>query len=180
MYKVRKKTKGFTILELILALSIGAMFSAIFFQFFFTHQKALNSVVVKSQLQMDMQYSMDSFSKSAMETSRISSLNGINLGDVFTSQDLGQEGITFLVENADPALQYSYKYRVEGKNLWYIQPGSPPGSPGKIICSDISKIKISPIDTKCSGIVIEIELIGDDGKTTYTISNSMYFRNKNN
>ena len=63
MYKIRKKIKGFTILELILALALGAMFSAIFFQFFFTHQKALNSTAIKSQLQMDMQQSMDYFSK---------------------------------------------------------------------------------------------------------------------
>ncbi|MBU3198424.1 prepilin-type N-terminal cleavage/methylation domain-containing protein [Clostridium estertheticum] len=180
MYRVIKKTKikGFTMLELILALAIGAMFSAIFFNFFFIHQKNLNNVVIKSKLQMDMQYSMDSFSKSAMEASRISILNGISIGESFTSQDLGQEGITFFVENVDPSLQYSYKYRVEGNNLWYIKPGSPPESQGKIICSDISKVKISPIDFKCSGIVIEIQLIGEDGKTPYTISNSMYFRNK--
>jgi len=179
MCRVKNTIKGFTMLELILALAIGAMFSAIFFQFFFTHQKALNSTVIKSQLQMDMQLSTDYLNKSAMETSRISFLNGGTLASEFTSQKLGDQGMIFSVENSDHIEQYSYKYKVVGKNLYYTKSGSPE----KIICNDISYVKITPIDSKsfaeCSGIVLEIELIGVDGKITYNTINSIYFRNKN-
>ncbi|MGH4052608.1 MAG: PulJ/GspJ family protein [Clostridium sp.] len=177
MYRVRKKTKGLTVLELILALAIGAMFTATFFQFFFIHQKALNSTAIKSKLQMDMQQSMDSFSKSAMEASGIFSLNSIDLSSVPVAQNLGE--ITFLVGNSDPAQEYSYRYRVVDKTLYY----TPPGLAEKTVCSDVSYINITPIDSKtfaeCSGIVIEIELIGADEKTTYNITNNIYFRNKN-
>jgi len=178
MYKIRKTTKGFTIIELLLALSIGAMFSAIFFNFFFIHQKALSSTVIKSQLQMDMQQSVNYFSKSAMEASDISALNDINLGDVSTPQKLGVIGMVFSVKNREHEEQYAYKYRVEGKNLYY----TPPGLAEKLICSDISYVQITPIDNKsfaeCSGIVLEIELIGQDGKTTYNEINNMFYRNR--
>jgi len=181
MYKVRKKTKGFTILELILALALAAIFSAIFFQFFFTHQKSLNSIEIKSKLQMDMQQSMDYFSKSAMEASGISNLNNIDLGNVSNVQELGELGITFLVKNSDDTQpDDTYNYRVVGKDLIYTK-GS---STQRTLCSDISYVRITPIDGKsfegCSGIVIEIELIGEDEKATYTITNNIYFRNKNN
>ena len=197
MYRVRKKIKGLTILELILALAIGAMFSAIFFQFFIVHQKALNSTAVKSQLQYDMQQSMEYFSKSTMEASRISNINGvtdpvdpidpleINLGNLKGPQKLEKVGIIFSVENSDATQLNTYKYRVDGSNLYYTDGGSDE----KTISSDIKYVQITPIgstDTdlkpfkKCSGIIIEIELIGEDGKTTYNIANSFYFRNKNN
>ena len=168
-------------LELILALAIGTMFSAIFFQFFFTHQNALNSTVIKSQLQIDMQQSMDYFSKGAMEASRITSLNDITLGSEFTQKKLGVQGIVFSVENSDHVQQYTYKYWVDNKKLYYTQAALPE----KIICNDVSYVKITPIDTntksfaECSGIVLEIELVGADGKTTYKVINNMYFRNKN-
>ncbi|MFT5871680.1 MAG: prepilin-type N-terminal cleavage/methylation domain-containing protein [Clostridium sp.] len=188
MCKLRGKIKGFTLIELILALAIGTIFLAIFFLFFLTHQKAINSTVIKSQLQMDMQQVTDYFTKSAMETSHITSLNDItligdkNLGNVYISQKLGATeagGIIFSVENSDSVQQYTYKYRVDGKYLWY----TPPGLAEKVICNDISYVKITPIDGKpfevCSGIVLEIQLIGADGKITYDTTNNMYFRNKN-
>jgi|GEM_PF-1515737 len=190
MYNVRKKIKGFTVLELILALALGAIFSAIFFQFFFTHEKALNSTVIRSQLQMDMQQSMDYFSKSAMEASGISNINeimagnaedidSVNLGNTDTSQRLGELGITFLGEKSDPIQpDDTCNYSVVGKNFFYKK-----GSLEKTLCSDVSYVKIMPIDGKsfqeCSGITIQIELIGEDEKTTYNITNNIYFRNKN-
>ena len=138
MYKLRKKSKGFTVIELMLALALGAMFTAIFFQFFFVHQKALNSTAIRSQLQMDMQQSMEYFSKSAMEASRISNINGItgtsdiNLGNLADQQLLGETGITFSVDNADDKQLNTYKLRVVGKNLNYTE-----GTlPEKTLCRD--------------------------------------------
>lgn len=185
MYRLRKKSRGLTILELMLALAIGAMFTAIFFQFFFVHQKALDSTAIKSQLQMDMQQSMEHFSKSTMEASRISNINGItdtgdiNLGNLADEQLLKETGIIFSVDNADATQLNTYKFRVVGNNLNYTEGILPE----KTLCSDISYVHITPIDgktfEKCSGIIIEIGLMGKDGKTTYNITNSIYFRNKN-
>ena len=73
----------------------------------------------------------------------------------------------------------TYNYRVVGKNFYYTKGEFKQ----RTLCSDISYVQITPIDGKsfeeCSGIVIEIELIGEDEKTTYNITNNIYFRNKN-
>jgi len=182
MYKVRKKSKGLTVLELMLALAIGAMFIAIFFQFFLIHQKALNSTAVKSQLQMDMQQIMESFTQSAMEASGISDINGVDpktqsSNSAFSKAIDINSDIIFTVND----IEIYNNYSIDNVNKISVQKES--STIGKTLSSNLSNLNVIPIGgtgfSDCGGITVDIQLLGSDGKTTYSASNSIYFRNKN-
>ena len=176
MYKVREKTKGVTVLEIILALAIGAMFTAIFFQFFLKHQDALNRTAIRSQLQMDMQLLMESFSQSAMEAASISDIDRASSLAFSGTREIISD-IKFKVDD-DESYNYSIDIKTVNKNIFVES------FKGKRqLSSNLSSLKVTPLGatdfSNCRGITIDIKLSSSDGKIIYSASNNMYFRNKN-
>jgi prepilin-type N-terminal cleavage/methylation domain-containing protein len=180
------KKKGFTILELLIALAIAASILAIIFPFFLNNQKILGDTTKSSQLQMDTQLIMESITKSAMEASKISSIsskdsavNTSNLDSVYATIELGN--IVFAIDNTDDSgnksFNYQYAYRIADGKLLYTDAKVT----DKLIGENIKFIKVTPLDGKsfgqCAGIKIEIQLALAGIKDYNTWSN-VYFRNK--
>lgn len=172
--------KGFTLIELFLALALMSTVIAVIFSFYMPHQKALNDTEKKSQLQMDAQTIMQYLSKSALEASRISSLNSITDAAVLNTktgeQDISE--LTFSVDDTSGNSQYTYKYAMDGQKLKYTD--------SKVtnytLAEKVNYFKITPMDNSignCSGIRVKIELISSDSKLKYDVTDDIYFRNKN-
>ncbi|MDT8715478.1 prepilin-type N-terminal cleavage/methylation domain-containing protein [Clostridium sp. 19966] len=180
MKELKKVKKGFTLIELFLALALMSTILAIIFSFYIPHQKALNDTASKSQLQMDAQTIMQYFSKSALEASRISSLNSITDTALLNSKT-GEQNVselTFSVDDTAGNSQYTYQYAMEGQKLKYTDSKVS----NAVLAEDVNYIKITPIDKsigECSGVSIKLELITSDGKIKYDVNNDIYFRNKN-
>jgi len=176
MNMVKKKKKGFTLIELLLALALGAIFTAIAFSFFLPHQQALNNVEKKSQLQMDMQLLMESFSQSAMEAASISDIDAVSSLAFSGTKEIISD-IKFKVDETE-SYNYSIDIKTVNKNIFVES------SKGKRqLSSNLSSLKVTPLGATdfldCHGITIDIKLSSSDGKITYSASNNMYFRNKN-
>ncbi|MBU3160436.1 type II secretion system GspH family protein [Clostridium frigoris] len=182
MVKLKTKKKGFTIIELLLALSLSGIVLTIFFSFFMTHQEALNKTQKKSELQMDTQLLTEYFSKSAMEASKISQIDlageALSISAISSPYTL-KDGITFYV---DDTLSYVFTISESGKNVFYKKDDKTSNPVVHEISSKVEAIKIMPVGgsnlSDCKGIELEIDLVSDDGKVTYDTTSSMFFRNK--
>ncbi|OPJ61513.1 PilW family protein [Clostridium oryzae] len=178
--KYNKTLKGITLIELVIALALSAIISAIMFSFYMPHQKALAETEKRSQLQMDAQNLMQYFSKSALEASKITTLNGIS-GEAELNSYTGNHtvsNIIFSVNDINGTSQYTYKYVLDGRSLKYTDSKVT----DKVIANDINSIDIKPLNGqtvgKCSGISIIVELISDDNRITYKVMDNLYFRNE--
>lgn len=186
MTKWIKSKKGFTIIELLLALAIAASILAIAFSFFLPQQKALNDTAKKSQLQMDTQLIMESMTKSAMEASKISLITTrdgadhvSDLDSLHDTKDL--EKIVFSVYNTDNSgtrsLAYEYTYKVAGGKIFFTDNSGIE----KNLAENVKAIKVTPLDEKsfgqCAGIKIEVQL-ASAGISDYNTQSSVYFRNR--
>jgi len=187
LVNLKTKKKGFTIIELLLALSLSGIVLSIFFSFFMTHEDALNKTQKRSELQMDTQLLTEYFSKSAMEASKISKIDSLaSEASISTFSGTYQltSGITFYV---DPTL--SYVFTISGKRISYHKEENSLSSAEHEISKEVGTIKITPVGvgvgnvgvsnfSTCKGIQVDINLVSDDGKVTYSTTNSMFFRNK--
>ena len=136
MNMVKKKKKGFTLIELLLALALGAIFTAIAFSFFVPHQQALNNVEKKSQLQMDMQLLMESFSQSAMEAASISDIDAVSSLEFSGTKEITSD-IKFKVDDAE-SYNYSIDIKTVNKNIFVES------SKGKRqLSSNLSSLKVN-------------------------------------
>lgn len=203
---IKKRNKGFTLVEIIIALAIAAMIMAAMYSFFTQSTKTSVSAEVKSELQEDAEKIQTELvrigTQSKMLHSLVTSTGNIYLATDF-SYDLLTETATVNGNDVGKAISvsnivlehpngYGYSFDLNGNELTFSDPTTP--AVGTVLSKNVKSFKIRPIDinnvedsklasTKlgyASGIQVIIELQKKKGYTNVTcpVEVIIKFRNK--
>lgn len=197
---MKKKTKGFTILELIITLSLVVIVLGVVYTFFFSNSKTLTTTELNSDLQFEVEKIQDELLVVGTESKGISQvlyLGGLNITDESynaISDMQAQEGkvevneIRFIDDNGYYELDY------EGTNLTIrkldnsgnelTEDGYP-----EVLSKNVTNLYIRPIDYRMNnlgkfinapGIEISIILKKNKGysEVSLPVSTIVKFRNK--
>lgn len=197
---MKKKTKGFTILELIITLSLVVIVLGVVYTFFFSNSKTLTTTELNSDLQFEAEKIQDELLVVGTESKGISQvlyLGGLNITDESynaISDMQAQEGkvevneIRFIDDNGYYELDY------EGTNLTIrkldnsgnelTEDGYP-----EVLSKNVTNLYIRPIDYRMNnlgkfinapGIEISIILKKNKGysEVSLPVSTIVKFRNK--
>ncbi|WP_418223162.1 pilus assembly FimT family protein [Clostridium isatidis] len=200
MKLLKKKTKGFTILELIITLSLVVIVLGVVYTFFFSNSKTLTTTELNSDLQFEAEKIQDELLVVGTESKGISQvlyLGGLNITDESynaISDMQAQEGkievneIRFVDDNGYYELDY------EGTNLTIrkldnsgnelTEDGYP-----EVLSKNVTNLYIRPIDYRMNnlgkfinapGIEISIILKKNKGysEVSLPVSTIVKFRNK--
>lgn len=158
-----KRKRGVTLLELIIALGLLGMITALVFFFFNTNQKTLGNVSVKSDLQYEAKVIIDNFSKYAMEatSSKIDTNTGNVSFDLVT--DVGEKVYDGAVFQKDGA---TLKLTLKDKN----------NAINEKILSEYVKSFDTIINQEAGSI--SLDLVLENKGILYVIKENYLFRNK--
>lgn len=197
---MKKKTKGFTILELIITLSLVVIVLGVVYTFFFSNSKTLTTTELNSDLQFEAEKIQDELLVVGTESKGISQvlyLGGLNITDESynaISDMQAQEGkievneIRFVDDNGYYELDY------EGTNLTirkldnFGNELTEDGYP-EVLSKNVTNLYIRPIDYRMNnlgkfinapGIEISIILKKNKGysEVSLPVSTIVKFRNK--
>lgn len=197
---MKKKTKGFTILELIISLSLVVIVLGVVYTFFFSNSKTLTTTELNSDLQFEAEKIQDELLVVGTESKGISQvlyLGGLNITDESynaISDMQAQEGkievneIRFVDDNGYYELDY------EGTNLTirkldnFGNELTEDGYP-EVLSKNVTNLYIRPIDYRMNnlgkfinapGIEISIILKKNKGysEVSLPVSTIVKFRNK--
>jgi prepilin-type N-terminal cleavage/methylation domain len=179
---IYKRKKGFSFIELILALAISSMVLSIIYAFYISNLKTNTRTETRSQLQYEGENFIKSVSKYAMQANGIAQILGTN-GNAITGGTLSSN-ISIIsfnyptsIDDATP-INASYTYDSTSR---IVNISMDSGATQKILCKYVDSISVQTLDGAASyndtnGIKITISL-SKDGES-YTLSDNLYFRNK--
>ena len=198
---MRKKTRGFTILELIITMSLTVIVLGVVYTFFFSNSKTLATTEINSDLQMESEGIQTELLRFGTEAEGLSEINNIKITDAnkYKYVDLPGEGkldvtkLTFKI-----GLEYfSFAYESENKTLTLNkvnESGTVISDTSlrlpKDLSKNVSEFKIRPLDYRmnengnfkeATGLEISLVLNKKKGYSDVTmpISVIVKFRNKN-
>lgn len=143
-----KKKRGYTLLELIISISLILVVLGVIYTFFLTNTKTIITTELGVDLQVEAQNIQDSILKYGTESKGIIKINNISLNESYKDiQDLSDnngklkiEEIVFNLEDKNISFKYDSNYKklelFENDNLI------------KTLGGNIESIKIRPIDYK--------------------------------
>ena len=143
-----KKKRGYTLLELIISISLMLIVLGVIYTFLLTNTKTIIATELGVDLQVEAQNIQDEILKYGTESKGISKINNISLSESYKNiKDLSDnngkleiEEIVFNVEDKN----ISFKYDSSNKKLELFENNNPI----KTLGSNIESIKIRPIDYK--------------------------------
>lgn len=156
-----KKRNGVTLIELIIALAIMSIVTGLIFFFYFTNQKKISEIEIKSDLQYEAKTVLDNISKVAMESTGARwndstmelSFNRVNEGDIVLKFNKDKTEISFNKDGTDTILSNNFK-SIEIKEL----------------INETESVKV--IKDK-----IKLKLTLEDKGITYKVEENYVFRN---
>lgn len=112
-----KKRDGVTLIELVIALAIMSIVTGLIFFFYFTNQKKISEIEIKSDLQYEAKTVLDNISKVAMESTGARwnestmelSFNRVNEGDIVLKFNKDKTEISFNKGETDILLSNHFK-----------------------------------------------------------------------
>ena len=182
---MRIRKKGFTLIEILIALTIMLVVLSIAYSVFSSNYNILNQTEIKSDLQSEAQYALECFTKSSMETQNIVVLKDEGGGDKLSTSSaaINISEIEFATGNTDKATSgnINYNFALKNGNLSYTKKISDKGS-SNVVAQDVQSIQIEAVDgnsfDKCSGITIILNM--GKGSIRYSVKSNIYFRNFSN
>lgn len=176
MKRITVKTKGFTLLELIIALGIMAVVSAIILPFFLGNYKSLNETSARSELQHEAQMVNSLVSQKLMEVKEIKEIKDIgNLEAIDNNFEVNLKYLIYLDGEGK-----ENKLELLNNKLEFIE-----NSTGnrKAAGGNIESILIKPLSEgktykETQGLTLNIKFKSE--KFQYSIENIIHFRNKSN
>ncbi|MBL4933356.1 prepilin-type N-terminal cleavage/methylation domain-containing protein [Clostridium paridis] len=167
---MKKRKKGFTIIELLLVLALSAVVLGVVFSFFLSNTRTINATGVNSDLQEEAQDITEKITKDLMEAESIRDIINSDSVDVLTrnSCDISRVEIGFLTAE-------SVTYLLSGSNLT---------KNGEVIGKDVESLNVETLDgrsfSQTKGVKITINLSKDFANETYAYktSTNIIFRNK--
>lgn len=199
---MRKKTKGFTVLELIITLSLTVVVLGVVYTFFFSNSKTLATTEINSDLQLESESIQKELLLYGTQAEGINKINNITLTDnnkynYEESLDddgkldvtelkfkIGTEYFTFVYDKGNNKLNLK-KVKEDGTEVMDSEVELP-----KVLSSNVIEFKVRPLDYRMnpSGSFnettgLEISLILNKKKgysdVTMPVSVIVKFRNKN-
>lgn len=204
--KIKEKNRGFTLVEIIIALAIAVMIMAAMYSFFAQSTKTSVSAEVKSELQGEAEKIQTELVRIGTQSKMLHSLS-TSAGDyaaIDFSYDLLTETATVNGNNVGKAISVNnivledpngcgYSFSLNGSELIFSDPTTTPAT-DTVLSKNVKSFKIRPIDinkiedselsnTKLgnvSGIQVIIELQKKKGYTNITcpVEVIIKFRNK--
>lgn len=161
MMSLCKKKKGVTLIELVIALGLLAIVTLFIFSFFFSNERKLDEIKVRSDLQYESKVILDTISKYAMESSKCKIEK--NSEDTIKS-------ITFSkVDDNGAVISDGAKFIIEDSNIYL----STEEYEKKLIGSHLDKVEISNNTSRN----IEVRLLLQEKGISYSVGESFLFRN---
>lgn len=190
---MKKKTKGFTLLELIITLSLTVIVLGVIYTFFFSNSKTLTTTEINSDLQFEVDkiqqellfYGTQAKGIKEINTSSIDAVNKYNYDGTLDGEGkLDVTNLKFIVESEEINFIYT-----GSENKLELKIGT---NPSKILSSNVEEFKIRPLDYKLkegsgngnfyesNGLEISLILNKNKGYSDVTIPVSVIvkFRNK--
>lgn len=202
--KLGKRKKGFTLLETIITMAILLMTLALVSPLLNYNLKSLYTTENKNDLQREANKSLESFTKKAMETINISSINdnsgsSVSLSSIITTVDgISIKEIEFstgsLDDDSDEYINYDFQLVNDNnkKKLVYTKKILKKNANNTLelyqqlapvdIATNIKTIKIKPSTDgatfeNCSGIKVQFEF-SMNLVDSYVVTSEVKFRNK--
>lgn len=166
---LKKTKKGFTLLELIIALGIFTIVMAVVFPFFLSNYKTINNTSIKSELQSEAENIMSYISKSFMEGSSIENINCIENDYV--------DYVKIKLDNNN-----YYFFRVDKNKLIYgwNEAGT---EKERVIGENVSKLQITPFPQEKNNLAsvrgADIEILLENKDISYKLQDHIFLRNSN-
>ncbi|MBK1810490.1 prepilin-type N-terminal cleavage/methylation domain-containing protein [Clostridium sp. YIM B02505] len=181
---MKSKRKGFTVLELILALGITVLVLGVVYSFFLTNTRTINETQINLDLQKSGEDSLSKISKKIMEARSIVGIISDNGTPVVGLTTCNIFSITFQTLQQNGNINYELRNHVLTETV-VNQDGTTTRTQ---VGQDIQSITVNSIDnavplvdghSTCRGINISISLAKNySGRTyTYTVRTTINFRN---
>lgn len=203
---MRKKTKGFTVLELIITLSLTVVVLGVVYTFFFSNSKTLAKTEINSDLQLESETIQKELLLYGTQAEGISKLNNVTIKDTnkYNYEGLlddngkleveelrfkiGEEYFVFTYKKSDEKLDKKQltlkKVNKDGDEVTDSKLGLP-----KILSSNVTEFEVRPLDYRMkpkgnfketTGVEISLVLNKKKGYSDVTIPVSVIvkFRNK--
>lgn len=187
---MRKRTKGFTILELIITLSLTVVVLGVVYTFFFSNSKTLTTTEINSDLQLESETIQKELLLYGTQAEGINDINNVTINKdnkynyqetVDSNGKLGVTNLKFRVESEEINFFYS-----SSDNTLKLQKGT---ESIEILSSNVTKFEIRPLDYRMNSngnfketTGLEISLILNKKKgysdVTMPVSVIVKFRNK--
>ncbi len=156
-----KKKRGVTLIELIIALGLLTIISSFVFSFFFSNERKLDEVEIKSDLQYESKVIMDKISGYAMAATKVKFDENIdNTPNTITFSTVSDSGVI----NEDGAI-----FSIEGNNIYL----DTEDITRKQLGSHIESLEVSGDNSK--NIVVKLTL--KEEEISYSVEESFLFRN---
>ncbi|WP_291651841.1 type II secretion system protein [Clostridium sp.] len=198
---MRKKTKGFTVLELILTLSLTVVVLGVVYTFFFSNSKTLAKTEINSDLQLESEVIQKELLLYGTQAEGISKLNNVTIKDTNKYNyegsiddngkldvtelrfKIGAEYFTFIYDKGNNKLVLK-KVNEDGTEVTDSKLNLP-----KILSSNVTEFKVRPLDYRmnpngnfndATGLEISLVLNKKKGYSDVTMPVSVIvkFRNK--
>lgn len=142
-----KRKRGYTLLELIISISLILVVLGVIYTFFLSNTKTIITTELGVDLQVEAQNIQEAILKYGTESKGISKINDIKLNESYKelqelSNNNGKLDIKEIVFNVDDK-NISFKYDSKNKELKLIENNNE-----KVIGKNIESFKIRPIDYK--------------------------------
>lgn len=144
---MKKRKKAFTLLELIITLSITVIVLGIIYTFFISNIKTLITTEINTDLQEESQEIQSELLKYGSEATRISSLNDSDLKEdnkIFYKDilnDTGKIEVNEIVFNVQGD-KYKFQFDEDKKTLYLIKNSKE----SKVLSNNVIDFKIRPLD----------------------------------
>ncbi|GAB6169136.1 hypothetical protein JCM1393_15960 [Clostridium carnis] len=189
---MKKKKKGFTLIELIIALSLTVVIMGVAYTFFFSNNRTLNNTEANSTLQMDGAKIQDELISIGTQTKEIISIDNndsskVNYNYDITGNNHNKLDISEIKLRFYDDTIYTFEYRNNELKL------KDKNNNIKILSTNVKEFKIRPLDInmvdnksnasfkEAPGIEFNITLALKKGYTNieYPVNCIVKFRNKN-
>ena len=187
---MRGKKRGFTVLELIITISITVIILGVIYTFFYSNSKTLATVEINSDLQIESELIQKELLTYGMQADKIIKINDIEIREnnkygydkiINTNGKVDVNELILNVENK----HYIFSYKKDEKKLSLKKPGEDE----KDLSSNVTEFKIRPIDYRMNingnfhettGVEISLILNKKKGYSDVSIPVSVIvkFRNK--
>ena len=161
MMSLCKKKKGVTLIELVIALGLLAIVTSFIFSFFFSNERKLDEINIRSDLQNESKVILDTISKYAMEASKCKIEK--NLDDTIKSIIFSK------VDDNGLVISEGAKFIIEDSNIYL----STQEDEKKMIGSHVEQVEISNNTSRN----IEVRLLLQEKGKNYSVRESFLFRN---
>lgn len=191
---MKNKSKGFTLVEVIIAAALLILVLGIIFTIFKANNGILSNVDIKSTLQEEGEIIQSDLSSIGMQSTGISDCvtqDGVSVVDksysefnsIQSTKKIGQVKLEVKLDTSD--IIYNFKYDESSKTLSMLK-GS--ATSGKTLSTNVESFNIKTIDTNNNNlrnatyVEFDIKLKKKMGFTEveYPVSVVVNFRNKNN